>query len=159
MPDLAFADADLRKVANSRRRDLLSCATMDIDIAVALNPVNLKSAIDMLRQLDLQPIIPVTWEQILAPGQLERWYIEKQLIALGLQKRTGFAPTVDLLTHIPIDFERLHANRVVKDLGGIHISVASVDDLIDLKRDTGRKIDASDIEALELVKLVDKTKS
>jgi hypothetical protein len=82
-------------------------------------------------------------------GQLERWRTEKHMLVLGLQKATGVAPTVDVLTSLPVPFDALRRNSVAKDLAGLTVPVAGIDDLIVLKRDTGRAIDIADIEALE----------
>jgi hypothetical protein len=47
-----------------------------------------------------------------------------------------------------VPFETLFANGSVRDLSGVPVRVASIDDLIALKTGTGRALDASDIEAL-----------
>ena len=129
-------------------------ATMDIDLALALDPPNLAAALDILHDLDMRLMQPITREQILTPGQLERWFTEKNLIALSLQKQQGHAPTVDLLTHLPFDFAELYAHCEVKKIGGISVNIAHIDDLIRLKRSAGRKIDLADIEALQLLKML-----
>jgi hypothetical protein len=127
-------------------------ATMDVDIAIALDADNLSRAVAALRALGLQPIAPISWDEITRPGQLERWYRDKHMLALGLRKTTGFAPSVDILTKTPMSFDVLQAQCETKDIGGIPVSVASIDDLIMLKRNTGRAIDVSDIAALEALK-------
>ena len=48
----------------------------------------------------------------------------------------------------------MYRNRVEKDIGGVRLKLASVDDLIALKTDTGRTKDASDIVALNKVKQI-----
>lgn len=50
-----------------------------------------------------------------------------------------------------VPFEAMHRNRIEKDIGGVRFRLASVEDLISLKTGTGRKQDASDIEALRVV--------
>lgn len=127
-------------------------ATMDIDLVVALDEDNFSRAVAALRSLGLEPAIPVSWDEVLQPGQLERWGDEKNLIALSLRKPQGYDPTLDLLIKSPLPFDQLYANRVVKNIGGTAVSVASIDDLIAMKRAAQRKIDLSDIEALESLK-------
>ena len=73
------------------------------------------------------------------------------MLALGLRKEQGLAPTVDILTRLTVPFETLVANSEVKDLAGVRIPLASIADLIALKTGTGRAIDVSDIEALRLL--------
>lgn len=59
-----------------------------------------------------------------------------------------------MLTRTTAPFETLYAHRVVKILGGMPVSIARIDDLIALKTGTGRKIDASDVEALNTLKKI-----
>ena len=123
-------------------------ATMDVDIAIALDHHNLARAVEALRGLGMQPIAPVDWDDVLRPGQLDQWYREKHMLALGLRKVTDMVPNVDVLTRPSVPFETLFANGSVRDLAGVPVRVASIDDLIALKTGTGRALDASDVEAL-----------
>lgn len=75
----------------------------------------------------------------------------KVQLAVRLRKEQGLAPTADILTRLSVPFETLLANSEVKDLAGVRVPLASIDDLIALKTGTGRAIDASDIEALGLL--------
>jgi len=58
---------------------------------------------------------------------------------------------VDLFVENPIDFEELWAGSELVELEGTAVRVASVPDLIRLKRMAARPQDASDIEALEAI--------
>ena len=53
-----------------------------------------------------------------------------------------------------LSFEQMRLNRIEKDLGGVRLSLASIEDLIALKTGTGRKQDASDIDALRIAQRV-----
>ena len=129
-------------------------ATMDVDLAIALDEGNLRRAVTAFQSLDLRPVAPVSWDDVVTPGQLARWRAEKHMLVLGLQKATGLAPTVDVLTSLAVPFDTLKRNSITKDLDGIEVPVASIGDLIALKRDTGRAIDVADIDALEKLKRV-----
>ena len=50
-----------------------------------------------------------------------------------------------------VPFEAMHRHRMEKDIGGVSFRLASIEDLISLKTGTGRKQDASDIEAIRVV--------
>jgi len=63
-------------------------------------------------------------------------------------------PTVDIIVRPAVPFERMYRNRIEKDIGGVRLSLASIDDLIALKTGTGRKQDDSDIEALKIARRV-----
>jgi hypothetical protein len=127
-------------------------ATMDIDLAVALERENLAAALAVAVDLDLVPVAPVPLEDAADPATLQRWRIEKNMIAFGLRPRVGHGPVVDLLTSLPVPFATLAANAVIRSVAGVAIAVASIDDLIAMKRAAGRPLDLSDIEALESIK-------
>jgi hypothetical protein len=58
---------------------------------------------------------------------------------------------VDLFVESPIDFEGLWSRAVTMEVGSVPARVASIPDLIELKRIAGRPQDAADIEALEAI--------
>ncbi|MFI4887131.1 MAG: nucleotidyl transferase AbiEii/AbiGii toxin family protein [Burkholderiales bacterium] len=129
-------------------------ATMDVDLALALDDNNLRAAVDAFRTLHLKPIAPVALDEIANPLRLLEWKRDKHMLAFGLQSTLAPGPTVDLLIDPPIPFADLALRAVVKQVGAVAIPVVSIDDLIALKRVAAREIDRSDIEALEQIKLL-----
>lgn len=127
-------------------------ATMDVDLAVALDADNLGLALDAAEVLDLVPVAPVPLRAAADPATLARWRWEKNMIAFGLRPRSGTGPVVDLLTELAVPFERLARNAVSRSVEGVPITVASIDDLIAMKRAAGRPLDLADIGALESLK-------
>lgn len=127
-------------------------ATMDVDLAIALDAKNLSAAIDVLAELDLMPIAPVALDDARDPATLRRWRSDKHMLAFGVRPSTGVGPTVDILTELPLAFDTLALSAVVKRIAAIDVPVASVEDLIAMKRAAGRAIDLADIEALEALK-------
>ena len=105
-------------------------ATMDVDVAIALDGDNVSRAALALRALGLEPIAPVRGEDVVKPGQLERSHREKHMVALGLRKTDGFAPTVDILTNPPVSFATLQEHAETRNIAGTPVAIASVDDLI-----------------------------
>ena len=65
-------------------------ATMDIDLAIALDPVNLAAALDAAEQLLLVPVAPVALRDAGNPATLEKWRTEKNMIAFGLRPQRRF---------------------------------------------------------------------
>ena len=59
--------------------------------------------------------------------------------------------SVDLFVEQPSDCEELWARSVVVDIDGTTVRVASIEDLIRLKRIAGRAVDLEDIAALESI--------
>ena len=62
---------------------------------------------------------------------------------------TEFA--VDVFTHHPIEFDGLHDRSETCNVGGVSVRVASIPDLIFLKRLADRPRDRDDIEKLETI--------
>ncbi|CAG4885356.1 protein of unknown function [Georgfuchsia toluolica] len=74
------------------------------------------------------------------------------MLPFGLRPPGPSAPTLDILIQPSIDFGQAWQRRIEKIVGGDHIQLAHIDDLIALKSGTGRLRDQSDIAALERLK-------
>lgn len=127
-------------------------ATMDVDLAIALDPLNVESAIDAFEDLGLVPVAPVKIHEARDPETLRRWRRDKNMVAFGLRPGKGTGPTVDCLIDPAVPFATLAENAIAKAIGELRIPIASIDDLIALKRAAGRAIDLADIEALGRLK-------
>ena len=123
-------------------------ATMDIDLMLALDAGNLGRFLRSAESLGLQPVLPVRLADLMDAAKLRDWIDSKHMLAFALRPPAATAPTVDILVQPKVGFEEAYARRIDKDLGGFSLSLASLDDLIALKTDTGRPHDASDIAAL-----------
>jgi hypothetical protein len=126
-------------------------ATMDVDLVLAMDDANLHRFLSAATRLKLKPSLPVPLEALCDARQLDTWVREKHLIAFSLHSTSPNLPTVDIIVRPAVPFEAMHRNRIEKDIGGVRFSLASIEDLIVLKTGTGRKQDASDIEALKIV--------
>ena len=126
-------------------------ATMDVDLVLAMDDANLRRFLSAADRLKLKPILPVSIEALRDAKQLDAWAREKRLIAFSLHSASPNLPTVDIIVRPAVPFNAMHRNRIEKDIGGVRFNLASIDDLIKLKTGTGRKQDASDIEALKIV--------
>jgi hypothetical protein len=126
-------------------------ATMDVDLVLAMDEANLRRFLGAARRLDLKPALPVSLEALCDAKQLDTWAKEKHLIAFSLQAASPVLPTVDIIVRPAVPFATMYRNRIEKDIAGVRFHLASIEDLIALKTGTGRKQDASDIEALRIV--------
>jgi len=129
-------------------------ATMDVDLVMAMDEGNLRRFLKAATRLALKPSLPVPLEALCDAKQLDTWAREKNLIAFSLQSGSPTTPTVDIIVRPSVPFDRMYRNRIEKDLGDVRLSLASIEDLIALKTGTGRKQDASDIEALKIARRV-----
>jgi len=59
---------------------------------------------------------------------------------------------VDVLVRPEVPFDQLHQNAVVGELFSQQVMIASIDDLLTMKRVANRDKDKLDIEALEKIK-------
>jgi hypothetical protein len=129
-------------------------ATMDVDLVLAMDESNLRRFLAAAQKLQLRPNLPVELEALCNATQLDEWIREKNMIAFCLRPPSKTAPSIDIIVRPKVSFEAMYRNRIEKDIGGVQFKVASIDDLIALKTDTGRKQDASDIVALNMVKRI-----
>lgn len=126
--------------------------TVDIDLVTDLKEASLIKLEKALNSLGLQSRIPVSAKDI---SQFRNEYIEKRnLIAWSFVNAKNPLEIVDILiTHDWSEFD-----IVLKHLHDLQISVVSIDDLIELKKEAGRPQDIEDIKSLQLIKKAEKSK-
>jgi hypothetical protein len=121
--------------------------TMDVDLVVALDDANVDAFLQCARDLMLKPQAPVPLDSRRDPEQRRAWIEDKRLIAFGLSGAPG-TPTVDILLKHPLDFAAAMERAVLQMVDDAPVRIASIDDTIALKQNTGRRQDADDVEHL-----------
>lgn len=124
-------------------------STMDVDIVLAMDKDNLRAFLDMAKQMDMQPVAPVSMEDFLDPVVRKSWVKDKNMIAFGLRPPDPSAPTVDVLIDPPLDINAALKRMKSQNIGNCRVYLASLKDLIILKEKTGRAQDRADIEHLK----------
>ena len=120
-----------------------------MDLILALDRENVLAAVGAIEALGFRPRAPVQAQDLGDPHTREEWVREKGMRAFNFHDpHSGFREVALVLDH-PLDFEEAWARRKVERAGDLEVPVASIEDLIALKRGTGRAQDESDIEALE----------
>lgn len=123
--------------------------TMDVDLVIALDAGNIAKLAGLAKELGLYPNVPVKLEDLADANKREALLAEKNLIALSLISSTPVTPTVDIVIHHPLDFQKAFAKAVQRDISGTPVMLACIEDMIALKKAAGRAQDLSDITHLE----------
>lgn len=122
--------------------------TMDADIIVALNSKNIANLSNCMEALGLYPKDSIKLEDLVDDQKRHTLIMEKQMAAVTLLSQYSNDPEVIILIHHPLDVQKVFANRVTRDLSGKPVPLASIEDMVILKKVTGRTQDYSDINHL-----------
>lgn len=125
--------------------------TADIDLVVDLEPSEARKAMQALGRLGLRPRAPVDATDFADPDKRRQWVEEKGMQVFSLWDPAEPLLEVDVFVTHPIPFEELWGRSEEIALDQVPIRIASIPDLIALKRLAGRPEDAQDIEALEAI--------
>ncbi len=123
--------------------------TADVDLVLAAEPENLRSAIDVLRSLGYGPRAPVPIEAFLDAAERARWRTEKGMVVFAMSSPQHPATEVDLFLEPPFEFETAWSKSVRMDLAaGVPARFVALADLLAMKRAAGRPVDHLDVDAL-----------
>lgn len=122
--------------------------TADVDLVLDLEPAAARRALEALKGLGLKARAPVDPLAFADARQRESWISEKGMTVFSLFSPSNPLLIIDLFVREPLPFEGLWARAETLDLGGTKVRVASLDDLIAMKKAVGRPQDLMDIEAL-----------
>ena len=125
--------------------------TADIDIILDLEPEAAARAMHALAALGLRPRAPVDPEDFANVRIREGWLRDKGMQVFSLFDPQNPLLSVDVFTSHPIRFEDLFDRAIECDVGAVSVWVASIPDLIYLKRLADRPRDRDDIEKLEAI--------
>ena len=123
--------------------------TADIDLILDLEEPAAAKAVHTLAGLGLQPRVPVDPRDFAVASIREGWLHDKGMQVFSLFHPDNPMLSVDIFTNHPIEFESLFERSDACDVGGVPVRVASIPDLIYLKRLADRPRDRDDIEKLE----------
>jgi hypothetical protein len=122
--------------------------TADLGLVVELAPENARRAIAALTNLGFRPRAPVAAEHFADAAARQSWIDEKDLTVFSLWSDRLPDVEVDLFVKEPFPFDEVYARAVRVPLDVTTATVVSVEDLIAMKRASGRPIDLADVEAL-----------
>ena len=126
-------------------------STFDIDLVLAMDDENLVRFIAVATRFGLIPSIPVSIDSLRNSQQIDQWYVEKGMLAFALREPQIGGSVVDILVRPEVPFENLMTNATVGELFGRQVHIASIEDLLVMKRSANRPKDKLDIIALEKI--------
>lgn len=125
--------------------------TMDVDLMLALDERNKDAFVKASRALALTPVPPVAVEDLFDAHKRRAWATAKNMIVFALRPAQLQGPTVDVLIDPRCEFEAALARAVWREVQGVRIALAAIEDLIRLKEHTGRAQDQADVEHLRRI--------
>jgi hypothetical protein len=125
--------------------------TADIDLIVDLEPSEATKVLSALRGIGLRPRAPVGAYDFADPIVRKGWIDEKGMRVFSLWDPADPLREVDLFVEHPLPFDELWGRSELVELGRNRVRIASIADLIALKRLAGRPQDLQDIEALQAI--------
>jgi len=126
--------------------------TADVDLVVDLAPAEARRAVEALLDLGFEPRLPVEAGDFADETIRRQWVEDRGMRVFSLFDPANPMRSLDLFAEHPIPFEELWRRSVLLPLRSTHVRVASVSDLIELKRQAGRPKDLQDIQALEAIR-------
>lgn len=126
--------------------------TADLDLVIQLNPDNALRGVRALAELGYRPRPPVKIESFADPEARTSWIRDKNLKVFSLHNPHIPALEIDLFVDEPFDFEAAYSRAARVRLDAVTATVIALEDLITLKRSTGRPRDLEDIQALTALK-------
>ena len=132
-------------------------STADMDILVEMSDSNLTKVVTILKKQGYVVKQPVDPMGIADKTTRECWIKKKHMKAFNFYKEEGLKE-VDIIIDAPVSFEDAKKDILWIKSGDIRIPVISINNLIKMKRNTGRSIDNLDIEELKRIKRLRKIK-
>jgi hypothetical protein len=124
-------------------------ATADLDLMVDFEEANLARFLELMKARGYLPKAPVAIEAFADPENRRSWREDKGMKVFTLQHPRRAGELLDVFSWEPVPFPEAYSRRLIVPMDGYSISVASIEDLIALKRPVGRPQDLEDIKAME----------
>ncbi|MDZ7696570.1 MAG: nucleotidyl transferase AbiEii/AbiGii toxin family protein [Deltaproteobacteria bacterium] len=125
--------------------------TYDIDLMIFPEPDNILKMVEKLKTWGYKTKVPVDPRDLADEAQRKRWIKEKGMKAMSFYSDESPLAEIDLLFDLAIPYVDLKKRAVSFELEGEKIPTISIHDLIELKKQAGRKQDLSDVAHLRLI--------
>ncbi len=123
--------------------------TLDIDLILSMETRNIAEFIKVLTFLGYSPRLPLNPESMSDPEQVKRWINEKNMKAFSFYHTKENYKVVDVILSHPLDFESSFVRKIIHRVNETELYVITVNDLITMKKFSGRERDLNDVYLLE----------
>jgi predicted nucleotidyltransferase len=130
-------------------------STADMDILVEMSDGNLRKVVSILKKQGYRVKQPVDPMGIADAKIRQEWIHHKHMKAFNFYKEDELKE-VDIIIEAPISFEKAAKDIVQIKSARLRLPVISIDNLIKMKKNTGRLVDKLDIEELKKIKKIGK---
>jgi hypothetical protein len=125
--------------------------TADVDIVLDLERDNALRAMKALDAIAYRPLVPVAATDFADEEKRRVWIREKNMIVFQMRNPDRESTRLDIFVKEPFAFTEEFAQAKWEEVAGIRAPVLRYDELIRLKRSSGRPQDLIDIDQLELM--------
>ncbi|MBI4350216.1 MAG: nucleotidyl transferase AbiEii/AbiGii toxin family protein [Elusimicrobia bacterium] len=126
--------------------------TYDVDLLLELSDKNLAKFLKLAQAWGFKPRVPVGIMELAQKEKREDWIKNKHMKAFCLVNPAWAISEIDIVIDSPVDYAKAAKNAERIKLKSLTVPVIALEDLIKMKRNTGRKQDAADIRYLRGVK-------
>ncbi len=122
--------------------------TNDLDILLTLDRENLDKMATIMEDMGYLQRLPIAIQELSDEQKARAFIKEKGLTAYSFIHDKYPQFNVDVLVAESIDFERFSEHTMRAEVWNIDVPVVSIDDLIAMKKNSGREKDVQDVVAL-----------
>ncbi|MFZ8846373.1 MAG: DUF6036 family nucleotidyltransferase [Candidatus Hydrothermia bacterium] len=126
--------------------------TIDVDIMIELNNDNILNLINCFKANGFRFRQPIDEKKLIDKEYRKQLKEEKNVIVLTLENPNNPLEVLDFFIDNPIDFNKAYSRKKILKVDDFEIYIASIEDIIEIKKISNRPIDISDIENLKLLK-------
>ena len=126
--------------------------TGDVDVILDLGQENVEAALSILELASFVPRLPVKALNFADPEHREDWVNSKNMLVFSFLYKANPLYCIDLFVKQPDNFIDIFARSEVKMIDGGAVRIASIDDIIVMKKEAARPKDLEDVRILEIIK-------
>ena len=126
-------------------------STADMDLLVQMTDTNLRKIVNILKKAGYKVKQPVDPIMIANRITREDWIKNKHMKALNFYKSEKSYEEIDIVIDSPVDFKKAVKNAKRMKVDSMNLMIISAQDLMKMKKVTGRAQDLQDIKKLKII--------